>query len=242
MDLAAKAPFTCACGITFETFAFIVSMVTDPANGPPCPACAERMEAERKAREPAEQLERIDRAFEKDVAEEYRWCSFEALAALDPRERANRVKDPTGIERAVAALAAPWILLEGKAGMGKTTLAHAIAREKVRRAGEHHGGLTLIDGYECAVARAQGRLGEEAPAVASALRARFVILDDLCAKPANPLFDATGDIVQHRHKKGATTIITSGFPRSVVEERLGAGTARRLYERTVVIQLKPKAV
>jgi DNA replication protein DnaC len=149
------------------------------------------------------------------------------------------VKDPTGIERALAAVGAKadWILLEGKAGLGKTTLATCIARERVRS----EGSLVFLDGYELATMRAEARLGAEPPELEAAKRASLLILDDIIPKPSNPLHDTTAEFVQARHRDGRSTIITSGFPKPKVEERLGAGIARRIYERAFVISLRAAA-
>lgn len=233
-------PITCACGATFNVPAFIARMIADPKQGPTCPACTQRRraeeEAERPAREAQKRREQDDLAVDGVLPAFYMWASFEALEALPPNERARRSKDPTGLERAKGALEATRIVISGPAGAGKTVLASCILRAWVRERGQRPG---FIDGYELAVARAHAGLGAEAPSVKRALERAVLIVDDLAAKPANPMFDATADVIHARHKSNLRTIVTHGFDLATLKAKLGDGITRRLYEDAVRIELRP---
>jgi DNA replication protein DnaC len=225
-DLQDLVPLTCACGAEFR-------IPRKFAKGSPgrCDACTRAREGAQQARERRARLE-------SRVPEMYRWCSFEALAELDPAERARRVKDPTGIARALAASEdAKRIVISGPAGAGKTVLAHCIFRRWGERHPDHPG--VFVDGYELATARARVRLGDEAPVVTNALRASALLIDDLMAKPGNPAHDATSDVIFERHQRMRSTIITCGFSKDEVRARLGDGIARRVYENACHIDLKP---
>lgn len=226
----------CVCGADFECLRWIFDMARGQSQGPVCPACTERHCADEEAREAAERRRRIEDAVVKDVPERYKWATFEALAALPADERARRVKDPTGIQRAIAASGSTRVVLSGPAGSGKTLLAMCLVRVWAKQKGRS---IAVVDGYELASARARASLGEEAPAVVRALRAGMLVLDDLGAKVGNPQFDATSDVIHDRHKSEMMTVVTTGFSVVDLKAKYGDGIARRLFEDAAHIELRP---
>lgn len=196
-----------------------------------CDACVAE---KRAAQEEAERKKELQSIWDSTrVPPFYEWCSFQALEALPPAERTRRVKDPSGIERARAAMDAPRIVLCGPAGAGKTVLATCLLRSWNERSIRG----AFVDAFELATARAKSRLGDEAEEVERAVRAPVLVLDDLLAKTGP--HDAAADVIHARHARQRTTIITTGFSKQDVTARLGDGIARRVYEGAHIIELRP---
>jgi DNA replication protein DnaC len=238
LDLESMTSVQCACGTHFEFPAWVFKLIKNHATMPRCAKCTEIAKAEALAREPAERQERRDAAFDDRLPPLYQGTSFEQLYALPPDERRRRCKDATGIDQAKAAVRSSWVVLAGPAGVGKTVLATCIGREWARASDQR---TLFVDGFALATARAQEKLGNEAPVVENALRVSQLIIDDLCARPSNALFDASSDVIHARHQYQRRTIFTVGHDPGAIAARLGDGIARRIYEAATIIELKPKA-
>ncbi len=175
-----------------------------------------------------------------------------AWARFGAPELAERVSIQTAIEEARAALEAPRVVLIGRAGCGKTSLAVALARAVLDAAIEpgcsveawrRAQGLRFVPAYDLARANAQHGLGEgQPPIVLSALGASLLVLDDLGAEPPKLLNSPVPDVIYQRHARPELqTVVTTGFSEEAIAERYGDGIARRLFEGAVVVYVSGAA-
>lgn len=213
-----RAEWLCDCGTKFE------SSAADPL----CRACDDkrrhveqcRREAEEKAAETVSQ-----------IPPRFRWAAFEAP------ELSHRVRPPSLIQSAKAALGAQNIVLLGDAGVGKTSLACAL----LRAIASHRGVIGhFVTSFELAEARRQHRLGAgEATAILVAARAGVLVIDEVAAE----LTRDTGldEVVRARHDHERRTIYTSGFDQKAIAAKYGAGVERRIFEGAFVIRLGGKS-
>ncbi len=146
------------------------------------------------------------------------------------------VVDPKAIAKARAAVKADRVTLIGPAGAGKTTLATWIARRWAKLGKK----VEFLTARRLAVARSQSPLGEgEAEEVGFAMTARRAIIDDVGSEPPHPT-SSLSDVIDARFSAGLPTIITCALDVDGVKARYGDGIARRIFERSVVIDVKPK--
>lgn len=168
-------------------------------------------------------------------------------ARFDGPELAAWVKRHGAIAEAIGAIDAPWVVIEGSAGRGKTSLACAMASAVLDAALEadcsaeawrRAQGMRFVPAYELSRAAAQHPLGEgQAPVVRLALESSLLILDDLGAEPRIHN-SCIPDVIYARHTMPELqTVITTGFLEEVLRERYGAGIVRRVFECAVRISV-----
>lgn len=189
-----------------------------------CEACipAEEFAAKRAA---------SGEALERTIPPAFRW------ARLDAPELTSRVDPPAAIAAARGVVREPCLLFRGPSGAGKTSLAVALLRERVRATGEP---ALMSLAFQLSVARIQHRAGEgEAPPVAAAMRAPMLLLDDI-GQEQNTAVNPIADIVQHRWAHELPTWVTTGLSREELGARYGGGVARRLFERARILRLGPR--
>jgi hypothetical protein len=202
---------TCACG------AVVVSWQSEPE----CETCARA----RVARASALQSQR---EFLETVPEKFR------SATLGPR-LADRVT-PSRLILATksACLETAWCAFLGPAGAGKTSLAVAVIRERIRCSGEP---WKMFQARQLGPARIQFRAGAgEAPVVSEAMRARFALIDDI-GHGATTANDPIADIIFARDADCLPTWVTTGLTEEDVGNRYGGGVARRIFQQSKVVRL-----
>lgn len=195
---------------------------TLPAN--PTPTCDECI-----AKAAARERVRLAVAnFAKTVPVRYAWTD------VDAAELTARVTPATAIPWARGHVHDAWMTFRGRSGAGKTSLAVALVRERLRVTGE--AGIMVL-AFRLANARIQHRAGDGEPLIVErALRAPFLLLDDIgqeAMTPHNPI----ADIVQERDAEQLPTWITTGLTREEVGQRYGGGVARRVFETARVVPL-----
>lgn len=193
--------------------------------------CAEAQRQEGIRRELAEALA--------SIPADYAW------AKIGAPEMAQRVKPA---EKARAALAA-WlrgetmITLTGPSGAGKTSLACALLRATIDSGARGVETARFVRSWELAKARSEHALGRgEAPLVTLALRAHTLVIDELGEelRSSSKLVrgdTAIRDVLHQRQAEGRRTIVTTYLSIDEIAEAYGAGIARRLHERGIVIEL-----
>jgi DNA replication protein DnaC len=179
-----------------------------------CTDCGER-------REDLEQRRSCARAHH--TPERYHWARFDAP------ELHVRVIDPAMVARVRAACVndTRLIVLVGSAGVGKTSLGFAGARQLAH---DRKVQIRYQAAQALALARVQAPLGEEARTVTDAIAAPLLILDDLGVDPNVPT-SAVADVIYARHQDCRTTIVTTSLNAVAVASRYGDGVARRIFEQ-----------
>jgi DNA replication protein DnaC len=189
-----------------------------------CPACSERAERRRACRARAIQAAQVS------IPASF---AFARLGFDDPKVRAC-ISDAAALERAKAAASgSDSMLLRGEAGLGKTVSAAAVAWASAER------GIApmWVDSFELASAVARSPLGVEPRLVREALAAQLLVVDDLGAETAvatSPI----AEVLHRRHARGARTLVTTWCDVAAIRTRYGDGVARRLHERTVVVEFR----
>ncbi len=140
---------TCVCSCGAEYNIPRIFVMSDPGK------CGKCIDCERARQEAEERRRDCIRRTHETKPEFYKWATFDALDGLPDVERRRRVKDPSGIAKAKAALESTRILLVGDAGVGKTVLATCVLGVWSERGIR---GL-FVDGYQLATARAHSGLG-----------------------------------------------------------------------------------
>jgi DNA replication protein DnaC len=169
----------------------------------------------------------------------YRWAGF-GVPELEKRA------DTTALRVAQALKAAPWIILRGNSGAGKTSIAAALAADildgfessdvpAVKRAL----GLRWYSSHQLSKARAEHGLGRgEAPDVDLAITASVLVLDELGSERFP---DVIGEILFARHddQRGKQTILTTWLTPEAFAIRYGGGIKRRIFDEpnTAVIEV-----
>ena len=159
-------------------------------------------------------------------------------ARFDLPTLATRVFDSRAIAAAKSSLDAHRVLiLLGDAGLGKTTLACAVAAQWIEQTSRP---AYFASAFALAAARADSSLGHEPPAVLRAKVVPLLLIDDLGNEPLNP----TSSIVETlfaRHEQNRRMVVTCGVSRRAVGERYGAGLGRRLFEHACIVEMKRAA-
>ena len=201
--------------------------------------CGERVLREAALCEACDEERRVvqdqhDRLVAMRIPSRLRWATFGAP------ELPVRVKYPGAIEQARAAAHAgiDRIVLQGRAGAGKSVLAVCILRQIAREVGRYCS-AKFFDGYEIAVARTKSPLGAEAEGVAQAIRAEVLVFDEVGSGKITA-HDATPDVVFRRHAEQRPTIYTTPFSVDEIAEKYGDGICRRIFERATVIRVGPE--
>lgn len=194
---------------------------------PVCPVCKGKK---------AQGFRRVSavKRFEREVPPAYEW------AHLDAPELAQRVRPAGAIVAMRGELQQPWVVFYGATGTGKTSLAVAAVRERVKLTGEH---WTVLLAFRLGLARLQHRAGTgEAALIEQALSADCLLLDDV-GQESMTAINPISDIINERDAQRLTTWITTGLLREQVGERYNGGVARRMFERSHVVRLgvKPAA-
>jgi DNA replication protein DnaC len=191
--------------------------------GARCEACIDA-EAQRE-RDAAATRRR--RAIEATIPGSYAWATFDAP------ELAQRVRNSVALRYTRTLVTAPWIVLRGSAGSGKTSLVVALLRAWV--GANATGSGAFVGAQKLGMARIQHRAGDGEPAlVETATRARLLVLDDLGSERDHRM-NAVPDVIFERHAEGRATWLTTGLTDEQLEARYGEGTARRVLERAVVV-------
>lgn len=207
-------------------------------------------EAEHKAKEAAalarqaEEREARDREWR-----ERRWASLvppkyrdahnpEALKARVARVSiSGRQLLPADAVRAIVRHEGP-VVLTGIAGSGKTSLAVAALRQVFEDTYSDRG--RELVGYATAsslgTARIQHPAGQgEAPLVDRAMGVDLLLLDDL-GNERQTQTNATPDVILQRYEDDLRTWVTTGETSQQLAAKYGAGVARRVFERALVVQ------
>ena len=175
-------------------------------------------------------------AFERSLPPLYRW------ARLDSPLIATRVKLPIPRELPTAKS----VVFIGAPGIGKTSLAVALLRAMLERdlaaatlANEESAALVprkyrFVHAHRLGAARIKG--AEGLADLKTALQATVVLLDDLGAEADVPSNTAP-EVIQERHAEERATWCTTSLSPQEIAERYGAGIARRVLERAMVLRL-----
>lgn len=193
--------------------------------------CAEAQSRESARRE-------LDEARE-SIPSDYRWAEFGAPTL----ER--RVKPSS----AIRIVSAAWLkgermlTLSGPSGAGKTSLACCLLRATLDSGARGVETSRFVRSWELAKARSEHALGRgEAPLVTLALQAHTLVIDELGEERRSSSRLVRGDtairdVLHERQAAGRRTIITTYLSRDEITDAYGAGIARRLDERGLVIEL-----
>ena len=128
----------------------------------------------------------------------------------------------------------PMLVLRGGAGAGKSSCAAALLHREVERTAE--AGL-FVDAYALSIARTDAPLGET-PWLEEEARTRpVVVIDDLASERAVPT-SPVAHVIFARHAAELPTIVTTWATSAQIAARYGDGIARRLFERSLVVELK----
>lgn len=192
----------------------------------------------------------------RQAVENARWAMPEGSRACLFGSQAIRERvcagDDAGYRRAVGT-AYQWsrqpegtLLLMGQAGAGKTSLM-AAAYNAVLDAGSHasssHADYHLArnaawtTAFDLAKARRTASLGAEAPAVATAMGATLLAIDELGAEKDGLGAEAVYEVLYARHAACKPTLYTTPLSREALAQKYGGGGERRLFERATVIHL-----
>jgi DNA replication protein DnaC len=165
---------------------------------------------------------------EQSIPETYQWATLKAP------ELAERVMGGAQtVARARDVTLHPRVLLIGAAGAGKTSLAVAMVRQwsSARRMGALFVSVPAFAG-----ARLRAPLGREAEDVTAAVHAPLVLMDDLGGEREITTSPVT-DVLRWRHERGQPTWVTTWLDPDGLSARYGAGIARRVVERAVVLRV-----
>jgi DNA replication protein DnaC len=173
-------------------------------------------------------IEAREQARFESIPETFRWARFDAT------ELPEYVPNAVATQAARAAVGAPRVLLVGRTGMGKTSLAAAMMREWL---GRHSLGVAFFAmGPTLARASWQHGFGKgEFDAMARALSATLLVLDELPSDAPPSGFSAIQTLIYERHAKGLPTWVTTWMSPKDVSARYDKGLTRRLFENAEVI-------
>jgi hypothetical protein len=163
----------------------------------------------------------------------FRWARFSAP------ELAHRVKNPEAIALARRSLHDRRIVLSGRTGEGKTSLAIAMMRAWTA---EKEKVSLFVPARALGVARLQHQAGHEEPEIVSrSMRSALLVLDDVGAE-RDTQTNAVADVVSERFDRNLPTWVTTGMTRTELASRYGEGVLRRLFEHATILRVSPKEV
>lgn len=155
-----------------------------------------------------------------------------AWSRLDASELPKRVQSQEPLESLTRRiLGAANVVFTGPAGAGKTSLAVACLRERMRLGGIYVSALRL--GH----AAIQHKAGDgESPYIDQATHASLALLDDVGSE-RNTAVNAVPQVIFQRHEASLPTWVTTGLTFPELQERYGDGIARRILEKALVVKL-----
>lgn len=167
----------------------------------------------------------------KMLPESFAWASFGAGAM----NLSDRVESKGAIHAALEALQEPRVVFTGHSSAGKTSLACASLRARYVETGEK---FRFEPAWNLAVARQRHPLGAgDPPAIVDSIRATILLIDDLGNERPGPTSVQDIEIVIYeRHLHARPTWVTTWMGVDDVAKRYGENVARRIFERSVVIQ------
>lgn len=173
------------------------------------------------------------------IPADYAWATFDAP------EICLRVKPAKALRVAARAWAEGerMLTLTGPSGAGKTSLACAMLRATIESGARGVETSRFMRSWELAKARSEHALGRgEAPLVTLALRAHTLVIDELGEelRSSSKLVrgdTAIRDVLHQRQAEGRRTIVTTYLSIDEIAEAYGAGIARRLDERGLIVEL-----
>lgn len=194
-----------------------------------CADCKIREESDRAARQ---ELAAVRPALE-SIPPSFRWAVFDSPEIRDRVRLGDRAILPArgGLPYALG------VTVIGPAGAGKTSLACAMLRawcfDRSIPIGVRASGIFTS-------ARMVARSLDQPFGIM--LHAGIVLLDDLGAEVDTPTGRAAvTDLIVERGAWDRPTIVTTGLDRAALHARYGDGVSRRLFERTLVLNLDPRS-
>jgi len=167
----------------------------------------------------------------------FRWASFDS-EDLERRSSKGSVTKAKKVAEGLCGGRVSGVTFLGPAGSGKTSLACAMLRTTFALP---IGFSPLFCGsIALSRARQDSGLGHTPQEIHDAIHASIIVLDDVGQEPAR-LSDSVAEVIHERHNDSKPTIITSGLSADELVHRYGDGTARRMFERSALLQLKGKA-
>lgn len=193
-----------------------------------------REEQSRKAVARAEEFEREQnmRRSMASLPAAFDWCMFgysELADRCGGEDAVNRASDAL---TQVMARKATGVVLVGPAGCGKTSLACAMVRRAASQ-GVHH--CVFTDAYAIARAYRNTRMGTVPRLIEETEHAFLLVVDDLGSEKGD--VETIRELIHDRHAEGKPTIITTWMTQDQLRERYGDGTARRIFERGITVDL-----
>ncbi len=139
------------------------------------------------------------------------------------------------------------LLVLGETGTGKTSAIGArqwAERERLRRevltGAEHQISFAYATGFDLSGCRRHSKIGDEAPLVERLMRADLAILDEHGFEPPAQDGEVLA-VLDHRHRRGAPTVVLSGLTREAFAARYGGAALRRLTQDGLLCDLHPSA-
>jgi hypothetical protein len=165
-----------------------------------------------------------------DLPKRYAWASFG-----HPTLMSDAVRSPKALDRAAAHRMDPRLVFIGGSGTGKTTLAVAMLRARWLTQMTRYR-PRFVQCFRLGYARAAARLGDEPALVETCLTwPGVILLDDLGNPNRDPPATAIPDVILARHDAELPTWLTTWMSPTEVENRYGAGVARRVFEQADII-------
>jgi DNA replication protein DnaC len=224
-----------------------------------CPSCGGEMVVDGTMREidgevkPLKMCERCADAFvrqeairevAKQIPKDFAWAN---VRAAELPERVGLTRGQMAEAWKACVMGTSSLTLVGDPGAGKTSAAAALFRGLLDRGLTRDSsprdvvrakGAMFVSSYELARDRARHPLGQgESPLVAKAMRATVLVVDDLGSEPDNQL-SAISDVIHTRHAEGKPTWVTTWLTETTAAARYGGGIARRIFERSVLLEVK----
>ena len=130
------------------------------------------------------------------------------------------------------------LILTGPAGIGKSSLAGAIASFVVTRCDNQS--VRWQSAIQLALARADSGIGSTPLDIERCQAVSLLVLDDLGTESARGV-DTMREVIHGRFDDGRPTIYTTWLNGREISKRYGGGTARRILERSTVVDMGVKS-
>lgn len=210
-QLMGSGSFKCRCG----------AKLTHPGV---CDACDERIAKEN-----------MDRALEgamESIPMHFRWARFDS--ELMPQRIAHKYIAQAREAADLLHRLGQSVVLVGKAGSGKTSLACAILRHVAAQRGSHAWRCRFVPALEVAASR--GDYGARSVMSAEAIGASCIVLDDIGQEAEADRIRIT-EVMHARHDASKPTIVTTCYEPAVIAARYGGGVDRRVFEGASLIMI-----